>query len=102
MPGHKASALPCPWHSHCCRLSERALKVRDFAAEAEAARAAELRAAIAAAAGGDAGGGSGSSDQGEVCGVCLDVAEQPGALVAPCGHVFCCNCISEVLKEEKR
>lgn len=83
-------------------MTERALTVRDFAAEAVAAAAAEARAAAARVAAAVGGGDGNSDDSGDVCGVCLDTAEQPEAQVSPCGHVFCKNCITEALQEDKR
>lgn len=69
-----------------CRLSERSLAVRDFAAQQAAAMAAAARSAEAAASG--------------ECGLCLDAPEEPVA--GPCGHVFCNLCITDAVSQERK
>uniref|UniRef100_A0A383VNT4 RING-type domain-containing protein n=1 Tax=Tetradesmus obliquus TaxID=3088 RepID=A0A383VNT4_TETOB len=87
------------------RLSERALTVQDFAAEAAAADAAAAAPAAAAAAAGEdldesVAGAEGPAGAAAECGVCLDAPEVP--MAAPCGHVFCKGCIIDALKEDRR
>ncbi|WIA08248.1 hypothetical protein OEZ85_007693 [Tetradesmus obliquus] len=101
----RAMTLLQPMRRICSggRPSERALTVRDFAAEAAAAYAAAA-APAAAAAGGvldeSVAGAEGPAGAAAECGVCLDAPEVP--MAAPCGHVFCKGCITDALKEDRR
>jgi hypothetical protein len=106
LPSAKVLIRSCP-ALHLCRLPQRALQVRDFAAAAQAredARASGLRALLASVgvnvpAASVASNAVGNADDMECC-ICLDAPEEP--MASPCGHVFCKQCIRDALSQERR